>query len=369
MVSFERVLSEGTNHMLAKKTESPDPRFVSTTDKPGSEGLDINESLNELKKSVFGFSRQNREIADRTKLLALNATIEAARVGEQGKGFEVVAQEVKSLADQAKNAAEKFEAVIVPPLEHCVTVAEKLGDQRMKDIASSTVQLIVRNLFERTADVRWWATDTAFWQGLSNKDDAASQKLASDRLGVIHRYYTVYRDLVLIDAEGYLYAAANPNMRSAMGRKMTDERWFADALKTASGDDYVVSRVYRSANYNDEGVLTYATTVREGGQRTGKPLGVLGVHFNWQEQGQSVVSDEPPFTKEEWADTRVLLLNNDHYCIAASDKQGVNQPFNLQRGSDKAGSYKDGTKTVYFAETQGYEGYDGLGWIGVVVKG
>lgn len=355
--------------MLAHKVDASALGLAVSSNAGAAENLDINESLGELKKSVFGFSRQNREIADRTKLLALNATIEAARVGEQGKGFEVVAQEVKSLADQAKNAAEKFEAVIVPPLEQCVTVAEMLGDQRMKDIAFSTVQLIVRNLFERTADVRWWATDTAFWQGLANKDDAASRKLASDRLGVIHRYYTVYRDLVLIDAEGYLYAAANPSMRSAIGRKMTDERWFADALNTASGDDYVVSRVYRSADYNDEGVLTYATTVREGGQRTGKPLGVLGVHFNWQEQGQSVVSDEPPFTKEEWANTRVLLLNSDHYCIAASDQKGVNQPFNLQCGSNKMGSYKDGTKTVYFAETQGYEGYDGLGWIGVVVKG
>lgn len=331
--------------------------------------LTMADSLEALRESVFGFSKQNREISDRTRLLALNATIEAARVGAAGKGFEVVAGEVKSLADQAKSAAEKFEQSVVPPLEQCVRVADQLGDQRLKDIALSTVQLIVRNLFERTADVRWWATDSAFWQGMSNPEDQAAKRHASERLGVIHRYYTVYRDLVLIDANGYLYGAAAPTMRHAIGRKMTDERWFSDALNTRSGDDYIVSRVYRSADYDDDAVLTYATAVREGGQRTGKVLGVLGVHFNWKEQGQSVVEVEPPFTKAEWADTRVLLINKDHYCIASSDNKGVNEPFPLQRGSERMGSYKDGKKTVYFAETLGYEGYDGLGWIGVVVKG
>jgi methyl-accepting chemotaxis protein len=52
------------------------------------------------------------DLAQQSNLLAVNAAIEASKAGEHGKGFSVVAQEIKSLADQSKQATEQVRAIL-----------------------------------------------------------------------------------------------------------------------------------------------------------------------------------------------------------------------------------------------------------------
>jgi len=75
----------------------------------------LQAAMGRIQRSTEGTGQIIRDVADiafQTNLLALNAAVEAARAGEAGRGFAVVAEEVRSLAQRAKDAASRTEALI-----------------------------------------------------------------------------------------------------------------------------------------------------------------------------------------------------------------------------------------------------------------
>ncbi len=91
------------------------------------------ERVLEEAKGLTGLTQLVKEIAAQTNLLALNAAIEAARAGEHGRGFAVVADEVRNLSVQSNRAAERIEAGIVRMVETVESqFAEHLEEDRSR---------------------------------------------------------------------------------------------------------------------------------------------------------------------------------------------------------------------------------------------
>ena len=126
VASAMEAMSEATNEVARNCMK--ESRIATEAEKKAVASKEVMERLGRSAQEIGRIISLINDIAERTNLLALNATIEAARAGAAGRGFTVVASEVKELALQTSQATAEIREQIEQMQSHAESAVESMGE-------------------------------------------------------------------------------------------------------------------------------------------------------------------------------------------------------------------------------------------------
>ena len=245
------------------------------------------------------------------------------------------------------------------------------GEEMLKKIISEmgskaqvSVDIVVRNLFERTADIGFLATDEAIRNFLRKNPTIYSENYQVNLKDMQKRFeeyakkYSVYFDIILMNPQGNILASIKPNSVVKSHDAILQE-------VKHTNEEYV--ETYRAHDFlpEHEKSLVYSYRVTKS-DNSDELLGVLCLCFKFEDEMQGVFANLiNPSTKES-----MTLLDSDGFVIATSDKYHIPLGAKLKTVLDapyEIITFGGRDYLAKSAKTNGYQGFYGLGWQGHIM--
>ena len=218
------------------------------------------------------------------------------------------------------------------------------------------IDILIRNLFERTADVGFLATDDDIRQFLLQNKNHSCANIES-RLGEYVKKYSVYDEIIILNTRGEVCVHLDQsNIISG-----SDD----DLLKATlnSREDYVETFRFSNLQAKKQRSLIYSCKITANNSLDSKVLGILCLCFRFNNEITGIFNKL--LTDKE---TTLLFLSKQGNVIASSEPNFVpiDRHFDYIEGPQLL-SYQGNEFLINCTSTNGYQGFYGLGWWAMVM--
>ncbi|WP_255576206.1 chemotaxis protein CheW [Comamonas sp. Y33R10-2] len=273
-------------------------------------------------------------------------------------------QEAQALLPMMAATRTGFEQLEQDLVQSMVAQAVEGVSRGLHSQAQHLMDTLVRNLYERTADVGFLATDVLlcrFMAGLDGHAPADKEQI-TQRLRAYRSKYTVYQEVLLLDCEGHVQASTQgTRAENSAASRLCRDPLIAQALQSQS-----FVQVFGATDLlpNQPSGLIYAHRMLH--PVTQQPVGVLCLCFDFEGEMQGLWDERASAGGDE-ADTSIaLLLDAQGQVLASSDRHWIGVGLQLKPHKNGANPLLTHGGRTYLVQSEvpaGYQGYMGpQGW-------
>ena len=259
-----------------------------------------------------------------------------------------------------------FTALSSKLIDHLGVELLKKSVAEMESKAQVSVDIVIRNLFERTADIGFLATDNTIKDFLLNHHTKYAPGY-EENVGILKKRfleyvakYSVYFDIVLINTNRDVVVNIDENNKVSKSHDAIIQQ----TIDTQ--DEYIETFKYHDFLPQHKKSLVYSYKLSEPDDFDEKVLGILCLCFKFEDEMEGIFKNLiNPDTKE-----CITLLNKHGEVIATSDKYHIPLDATLDIVLDKKYqivSFGGRDYLAKSAQTNGYQGFYGLGWYGHIM--